>query len=93
MVVERPKLIIKDIDEVLDYVRGRIINHFATYGNGIFLHPHEIVGCMFGQQMKLSTAADATLYDEDLSAFKERCYKTLLAMVMASASVNKLEKE
>jgi hypothetical protein len=86
----RKSLTIDDIDVVLQSIRDRIENHFKDYGDGIFTHPHEIVGCMFGQQMKLSTAADASIYSGDLTEFKERCMKTLLAMLVSTASVDKL---
>jgi hypothetical protein len=88
----RKSLTIEDIDAVLQRVRERIESHFRDYGDGIFLHPHEIVGCMFGQQMKLSTAADASIYTGDLDAFEERCYKTLLAIIVGTTSVNKLKE-
>lgn len=88
----RKELSIDDIQAVLDRVKARIEHHFANYGNGIFTHPHEIVGCMFGQQLKLSASADASIYTGDLGDFEERCYKTLLAMICGTASVAKLKE-
>jgi hypothetical protein len=88
----RKPLTIEDVDNVLQRVRDRIESHFRDYGDGIFLHPHEIVGCMFGQQMKLSTAADASIYTGDTSDFEERCYKTMLAIICGTASVVKLRE-
>lgn len=86
----RESLKLDDVDVVLKAIRDRIEDHFKNYGDGIFTHPHEIVGCMFGQQMKLSAAADASIYSGDLVEFKERCMKTLLAMIVSTASVDKL---
>ena len=86
----RPQLTLEDTDKVFAAVRERMASHFENYGDGVFLHPHEIVGCMFGQQMKLSKAADESIYTGDLTDFQERCMKTLLAMIMATASVDKL---
>lgn len=86
----REKLTIADVDVVLNAVRERIVTHFPEYGDGIFCHPHEIVGCMTGQQNKLSAAADASIYTGELTEFKERCMKTLLAIVVSTASVDKL---
>jgi len=88
----REELSIDDVQAVLDRVKARIEHHFANYGNGIFTHPHEIVGCMFGQQLKLSAAADASIYTGELADFEERCYKTLLAMICGTASVAKLKE-
>lgn len=86
----RQKLTIEDLDKTLEEIRARLDHHLQNYGDGIFTHPHEIVGCMFGQQMKLSTAADASIYTGDLADFKERCLKTLLAIIVGTASVDKL---
>lgn len=88
----RQPLSLTDIDAVLGEIRNRIESHFRDYGDGIFTHPHEIVGCMFGQQMKLSKAADESIYTGELADFKERCLKTLLAMLVGTASVNKLSE-
>lgn len=89
---ERPKLTIEDIDKILKMIRARIVTHLEKYGDGIFMHPHELVGCMYGQQMKLSTAADASIYNGELNDFEERCRKTLLTMVVGTASVKKLKE-
>jgi hypothetical protein len=87
---EREKLTLADVDRLLNEVRTRAETHFAEYGDGIFMHPHEIVGCMFGQQIKLSTAADASIYSGDMKEFRERCMKTFMAMVIGTLSVDKL---
>lgn len=79
-----------DLEAVLDEVRARIESHLRDYGSGIFTHPQEIVGCMFGQQIKLSQAADASIYTGDLADFKERCMKTFMAILVGTVSVNKL---
>lgn len=88
----RPKLTIQDIDVVLQRLRDRIEHHFENYGDGIFMHPHEIVGCTYGQQLKLSAAADATIYDGDLDEFEERVYKFLLALVNGAGTCAKLKE-
>lgn len=90
--IVREPLSVDDIDAILDEIRDRIEQHFEDYGPGIFLHPQEIVGCMYGQVMKLSAAADRTLYTGGLAEFKERCLKTLLGILVAAASVDKLSK-
>jgi hypothetical protein len=89
---ERPKLTIEDIDSILKMIRTRIEVHLEKYGDGIFMHPHELVGCMYGQQMKLSAAADASIYDGKLNDFEERCSKMLLAMVVGTASIERLKE-
>ncbi len=86
----REKLTIADMEKLLTEIRARLTSHFVAYGDGIFLHPQEIVGCMFGQQMKLSRAADESIYTGDLTDFKERCMKTLMAILVGTASVDKL---
>jgi len=86
----REKLTKEDMDRLIDELTALIPNHFKAYGAGIFMHPHEIVGCMTGQQIKLSQAADASIYDGDLTAFRVRCMKTLMAMIVGLASVDKL---
>ena len=86
----RQPLSVEDIKKLLDELQARIESHFEKYGNGIFCHPHEIVGCMFGQQLKLSKAADESVYTGDLEAFRQRCMKTLLAILCGTASVDKL---
>lgn len=86
----RERLTVDDVGKMLDEVRERATSHLANFGDGIFTHPHEIVGCMFGQQIKLSTAADASIYSGDLKEFRERCMKTLMAMIMGAVSVDKL---
>lgn len=86
----RPSLTTEDTQAILDEIQARMASHFENYGDGIFVHAHEVVGCLFGQMMKLSTAADASNYSGDLSEFRERCLKTLLAVVVAVASVDKL---
>ena len=47
---------------------------------------------LFGQQMKLSAAADTSIYDGSLVDFEERCMKTLIAMLVGTASVDKLKE-
>jgi hypothetical protein len=86
----RQKLTLEDVDRLLAEVWQRAETHFRDYGDGIFCHPHEIVGCMFGQQMKLSTAADESIYTGDLEAFRERCMKTLFAIFCGTMSTDKL---
>jgi len=88
----RPSLTMDDVRSVLDEISDRIESHFSNYGDGIFMHPHEIVGCMFGQQMKLSQAADSSIYTGDLADFRHRCLKTLLAIIVGTASVEKLNE-
>ena len=87
---ERPKLNIEDVDKVLNMIRARISHHLNKYGDGIFMHPHELVGCMYGQLMKLSVVADDSIYHGELKDFEERCRKTLLAMIIGTASVQKM---
>lgn len=79
-----------DVDAMLKELRARAESHFQNYGDGIFMHPHEVVGCMFGQQLKLSAAADASIYTGDLKEFRERCVKTLFAILCGTMSVDKL---
>lgn len=86
----RKQLTEGDATKIIDEIAGRIPSHFKDYGAGIFTHPHEIVGCMFGQQIKLSQSADASIYTGDLTEFRERCMKTLMASFVGLASVDKL---
>lgn len=76
----------KLIEELIDAVPA----HMSRYGAGIFTSPHEIVGCMFGQHIKLSASADESIYTGDLSYFRHRCMKTLLAACVGLASVDKI---
>lgn len=87
---DRPKIAESDIAAILCMVEGQAWNHLRQYGDGIFMHPQEIVGCMYGQVNKLSAAADATLYDGNLSDFRERCRKTLWAAVIALVSTDRM---
>ena len=86
----RPTITIADVDALYLQLRDLLTNHLGTVGDGSFMHPHEIVGCMHGQLHKLSVAADATLYSDNLDDFEERCMKTLLAIMCGAASVEKL---
>lgn len=87
---ERPVFTAKEVKAVLAEVHASIEQHIRDYGDGIFIHPHEIVGCMTGQLKKLSEAADDSMYTPELQNFRHRCYKTLMAMVVALVSVDKL---
>ena len=58
----REKLSVADAERVLNELSNSVEGHFTNYGDGIFCHPHEIVGCMYGQLIKLSQAADASIY-------------------------------
>lgn len=90
---DRMKLSMADVDRLCEEIKQRAETHFAEYGDGIFMHPHEIVGCMFGQQIKLSQSADASIYpDGTLDDFRERCMKTLFAMLCGTMSVDVLIK-
>lgn len=86
----RERLTMDDVRTLLREVEDHAEQHFRNYGDGIFCHPHEVVGCMFGQQMKLSTAADASIYTGDLTDFRERCMKTLFAILCGTMSTDKL---
>ena len=86
----RKQLTINDAQKILKEVSERIPEHYKNYGAGIFTHPHEIVGCMFGQQMKLSQSADTSIYTGDLTEFRERCMKTFMAIFVGLMSVDKL---
>jgi hypothetical protein len=87
---KRPQLMIADMKKLMHEIIDRIPPHFAKYDPGVFLHPHEIVGCMFGQQLKLSASADASIYTGDLAEFRERCMKTVMAILVGTASVDRL---
>lgn len=80
----------EEAEKLIAEIVAIIPDHFKNYGAGIFTHPHEIVGCMFGQQLKLSQAADESIYDGELQKFRTRCVKTLMAMFVGLASVDKL---
>jgi hypothetical protein len=86
----RKKITADDAKDFIEDISIRIPSHLENYGDGIFTHPHEIVGCMYGQLMKLSKAADESIYTGDLDEFKERCMKTLMAMIVGTISVDKL---
>lgn len=88
----REKLTPGNVYSLWDEVEQRASDHFRDFGNGIFTHPHEIVGCMYGQLMKLSAAADESIYTGDLDDFRERCMKTLFAILCGTMSVDKLKE-
>ena len=82
----------QDLRDVLNGIDSSVEDHLENYGEGIFTHPHEITGCMYGQLRKLSIAADESIYSGELDDFKERCRKTMMAILMAMASVEKLKE-
>ena len=86
----RKRLTMDDVRAILHEVENRAEQHFREYGDGIFCHPHEVVGCMLGQLIKLSIAADASIYTGDLADFRKRCVKTLFAMFCGTMSTDKL---
>ena len=86
----RMPISVEDANALLEQIKKAIPGHFEAYGAGIFTHPHEIVGCMYGQLMKLSAAGDESIYSGDLYKFRTRCVKTLMAMFVGLASVDKL---
>lgn len=86
----RKQLTEADAAKVIDEITQRLPQHMKDYGAGIFTHPQEIVGCMFGQQIKLSQAADQSIYTGDLREFRERCMKTLMAILVGLMSVDQL---
>lgn len=88
--IQRPQLSTQDLMDAIEELVDTVDINLEHYGHGAFVHPHEMVGCLAGQQIKLSQAADKVIYDNKLSPFKERCLKTLWAVVMATASTNKL---
>ena len=86
----RKKFTESDVQNILKELEIGAEHHLKNYGDGIFCHPHEIVGCMYGQQMKLSKAADESIYSGELKEFRARCSKTIYAMLVGMASVDKL---
>jgi len=69
------------------WLENEINLHLKEYGDESFIHPHEIVGCMYGQLSKLSEAADKCIYSTyNLPNFVERCRKLLMAAVIAYES-------
>lgn len=88
---DRPSFTENDVKAILAEVHARLPAHLQDYGDGIFLHPHTIVGCMYGQVKKLSdAAADTSLNTGDLADFRKQCVETLLTMIVALTSVDKL---
>jgi len=87
---KRKQFTLEDATKLLSELGTRTPKHFEDYGAGIFYHTHEIVGCMFGQIKKLSEAADESIHDGDLTKFRERCMKTLIAIYVGTLSVDKL---
>jgi hypothetical protein len=79
-----------DIYAAIKEIRDGMCDHIRDYGSGVFFSPQEIVGCMVGQLRKLSMASDEELYTGDLADFRQRCLKTINAMVMGLISVDKL---
>ena len=88
----RKQLSLDDVAKILAEMQEFVPEHFVKYGAGIFTHPHEIVGCMFGQLTKLSQAADESIYSGDIAAFRLRCWKTLMAILMGIMSADKLNE-
>jgi len=86
----RMPISVDDANALIAQITKAIPGHFEAYGSGIFTHPHEIVGCMTGQLYKLSAAADESIYDGELQKFRTRCVKTLMAIFVGLASVDKL---
>jgi hypothetical protein len=86
----RDQLTLQDIAQLLEEIQNGVASHFEHYGSGIFCHPHEVVGCMYGQLKKLSEAAYASIHTGELDDFRERCWKTLMAILVGVASTDKL---
>lgn len=86
----REQLTLENAAQLLAEMGTKLPTHFESYGAGIFTHPHEIVGCMYGQLLKLSVAADESIYTGELADFRERCWKTLMAIFMGVMSADRL---
>ena len=90
----RPKVTIDDIDKLLEEVRMVAVEHLQNYGDGIFTHPHEVVGCMFGQLNKLSASADESIYPEveNLQPFRKRCMKLVMPLLNSIISCDVIDE-
>lgn len=88
----RKQLTVEDIGKLFEEIIDGMPVHFSNHGAGIFTHPHEIIGCMTGQLYKLSAAGDESIYTGELQKFRTRCYKTLMAILVGLASVDKLQE-
>jgi hypothetical protein len=57
-------------------------------GPGVFIHPHEILGCMADQQAKLTAAVSASMYSADVSEVRKRLLKLAYAALFGAASLD-----
>lgn len=89
--INRPTLTVEETLQVIEELKNKLKNHLEKYGDGAFLHPHETTGCLFGQIMKLSTAADATVYSNDSDEFEARLFKLALPTIFAIVSLRKIK--
>ncbi len=89
--ISRPILTVEETLPIVEELTNKLKNHLEKYGDGAFLHPHETTGCLFGQTIKLSAAADATVYSNDSDAFEERLFKLALPTIFAIASLRKIK--
>ena len=91
--IQRIEVTEEDFLEALETLRVRGLGGLrAKFKPGCFVHPQEVVGCMTGQLVKLSSAADEVLYSDDTEAFEERCVKTAYAILFGLASVRRIRK-
>jgi hypothetical protein len=95
--MKRPQVTNDEVDAVMAQIRERMLEHADQYGRGIFIHPHEVVGCMTGQLRKLSEAADASIYksafDEPFADFSERVQKMLIPLIFTLAGIPKMVED
>jgi len=85
--MQRNKVTNADMSQILTELSEYFPHHLQEYGDGTFVHPHELVGCSFGQLLKLSAQADETVYSQDTTEFEKRCMKAAVPLLFAIASV------
>jgi len=90
---KRPTVNTEDINKALQYLQTFATEIREQAGSGAFVHPHEIVGCMTGQLLKLSSEADKTHYSGDVEEFRKRCLKAAFPLIFGIASIDVMVRE
>lgn len=66
--------------------------HLETYGDGVFISHHEILGMATDQMNKLNSSVTKTVYSKEAEELYQRCHKFALGLIFAAASL-KAESE
>ncbi len=67
--------------------------HLETYGDGVFISPHEILGMATDQMQKLTTVSTNTVYSGAPEELITRCKKFAIGLIFGAASMKANSKE